>query len=501
LSPAGNLTYTRNTLGQVTQIVSTNPAYTQSFTYDSAHRLTQVADSRGNKSLNYAYSPGGLLNSLSDNQSNRTDYLYDGVGRLIGLWAPNYGYMAFSHDAGGRLTEKWFPNGVTANYAWNPDGSLKQLVNRATSSTILSQHDYVYDGVGNRANHTENIAGASSAWSYAYDELNRLTQANNGVQTETYGYDRFGNRVTKQIGAGTPTVGVFDPANQLLELRSGSVGGAILSGFVYDADGNLTKKCEGGTVTRSATDCTGSTATNLTWDALNRLAQVAKTGLSTETYAYDHEGRRIAKTVSATQTNYLYNGPDIHGEYSAAYATQAIYVHGPNMDDPLIRLTGTTNDPNATASYYHQDGLGSIVGLTNNVGTTLGTQRFDAWGNKVASPVTVPSYGYTGREPDATGLVQYRARYYDPSIGRFISKDPAGMPDGVNRYAYVANSPTNYVDPTGLRAADPLSTWIANASGGYIDLSGRGLTSAKQNLGQVNQYMTADAGAYINGQL
>ncbi|CAG0971993.1 partial Toxin subunit YenC1, partial [Anaerolineae bacterium] len=71
------------------------------------------------------------------------------------------------------------------------------------------------------------------------------------------------------------------------------------------------------------------------------------------------------------------------------------------------------------------------------------------WGNKTASTGTVPQYGYTGREPDATGLVFYRARYYHPGIARFASRDPMGMADSVSPYAYVANNPVNYVDPTG----------------------------------------------------
>lgn len=86
-----------------------------------------------------------------------------------------------------------------------------------------------------------------------------------------------------------------------------------------------------------------------------------------------------------------------------------------------MRLTGSTGDPTATASFYHQDGLGSVIGQTTQSGATQGLQRFDAWGNKTQSSGTINQYGYTGREPDATGLIYYRARYYDPSIGRFIS--------------------------------------------------------------------------------
>jgi YD repeat-containing protein len=66
----------------------------------------------------YAWSPGGLLNLTQDESGHSTDYLYDATGQLIGIWATNYDFLAFSHDAGGRLTEKWFPNGTTARYVY-----------------------------------------------------------------------------------------------------------------------------------------------------------------------------------------------------------------------------------------------------------------------------------------------------------------------------------------------------------------------------------------------
>jgi len=59
-----------------------------------------VTDSRGNKTITYNYSPGGLLNTMTDNESHRTDYKYDGVGRLSGIYAPNADYVAFKEFQG-----------------------------------------------------------------------------------------------------------------------------------------------------------------------------------------------------------------------------------------------------------------------------------------------------------------------------------------------------------------------------------------------------------------
>jgi RHS repeat-associated protein len=123
------------------------------------------------------------------------------------------------------------------------------------------------------------------------------------------------------------------------------------------------------------------------------------------------------------------------------------YVHGPGIDEPLAMENGNV------AYYYHADGLGSIVALSNASGRVAQAYEYDAFGrlhdrmNAVKQP-----YTFTGREWDReTGLYYYRARYYDPEIGRFTSKDPIGINGGdVNFYAYVGNNPVNYSDPYGL---------------------------------------------------
>ena len=91
------------------------------------------------------------------------------------------------------------------------------------------------------------------------------------------------------------------------------------------------------------------------------------------------------------------------------------------------------------------------MAVSTATGTTDGTQRFDAWGNKTTvTGAAVATYGYTGREPDASGLTYYRARYYDPASRRFTQRDPIGYNEGdINLYGYVGNNPINYTDPTG----------------------------------------------------
>ncbi|MBN8772182.1 MAG: RHS repeat-associated core domain-containing protein, partial [Thiobacillus sp.] len=382
---------------------------------------------------------------------------YDATGRLSSVAAPNGETIGFTYDAGGRLVEQRLHSGQRTTQSWFEDGGLKQKQN-LFNTTVLTSHLYTLDNQGRRSGQTENIGGTTKSWSYIYDNLDRITTASDGT-AETYGYDIFGNRRSK-TKSGTTTAYLYDNAHQLSEVRSGSDTGTLIGAAVHDADGHMTKLCENGTVTKTTTDCTatgtGATTLALVWNALDHLNTATRTGANAiaESYAYDDSGRRISKTSAGTTTSYLYDGDAIHAEWSGSISGNpaAAYVHGAGIDEPLVRLTGTTNSPGATQAAYIQDGLGSVVGLANQAGTLTANQRFDAWGNKTTSSGTVPQYGYTGREPDATGMVFYRARYYHPGIARFASRDPMGMVDSVSPYAYVASNPISLVDPLGLEA-------------------------------------------------
>jgi len=136
------------------------------------------------------------------------------------------------------------------------------------------------------------------------------------------------------------------------------------------------------------------------------------------------------------------------------------------------------------------------VAVSDQTGTATGTQRFDAWGQMLASTGTIPQYGYTGREPDETGLVYYRARYYDPTIGRFTQRDPIGLHGGINQYAYVGGNPVNLTDPDGLTPLDPASTINLVAANTYVptltDTASAIITAGSQALKGTVQGAVAD---------
>ena len=204
----------------------------------------------------------------------------------------------------------------------------------------------------------------------------------------------------------------------------------------YDYNGNATSK----------TDSTGTT--NYSWDFENRLTSVTLPGSGgTISFKYDPFGRRIYKSSSNGTSIYAYDGDNLIEETNSSGTAVARYSDGLNIDEPLAMLRS------AATSYYHADGLGSVTSLSNAAGALAQTYTFDSFGKQTASSGSLTNpFQYTARESDSeTGLDYYRARYYDPSAGRFISEDPIRFEAGVNFYAYVRNNATGFRDPTGTK--------------------------------------------------
>ena len=171
------------------------------------------------------------------------------------------------------------------------------------------------------------------------------------------------------------------------------------------------------------------------------------------TFAQSHMVNRVVLHTSNFFNPAVYRPSDltVYAKDSQDQWQQQAQVNG--NTDQIIDIGFNAVETTAIRVRISAPASGNVTLATEleiyNASGSAVTQRFDAWGNVTASSGGIPHYGYTGREPDDSGLIYYRARYYDPRIGRFTQRDPLGFIDGVNRYVYVANTPVNAIDPSG----------------------------------------------------
>jgi RHS repeat-associated protein len=313
------------------------------------------------------------------------------------------------------------PNGLKSIYAYDNLSRLQSVLHQS-GSTTLDGAAYGVDNAGNRTSRTPQPAGTTT--NFGYDNIYQLLSATQGGTTaESYTYDSVGNRLS--------SLGV-SPYNNNSSNELTSIPGTT---YTYDSNGN------------TQTKVVGSNTTTYAWDFENRMSSVTLPGSGgTVSFKYDPFGRRIYKSSSSGTSVYAYDGKNLIEETNGTGAVVARYAQGENIDEPLAMLrSGAT-------SFYHADGLGNVTSLSNAAGALAQTYTFDSFGKQTASSGSLTNpFQYTARESDTeTSLYYYRARYYDPSSGRFISEDPERFEGGIDFYRYVSNNSPNRSDPFGL---------------------------------------------------
>jgi RHS repeat-associated protein len=212
-----------------------------------------------------------------------------------------------------------------------------------------------------------------------------------------------------------------------------------------------------------------------------------------ESFQYDPLGRRVAKSILTTTTRYLYDGANPVQELSGSTPTANFIAGGV---DEYFQRTDSVG-----AANFMTDVLGSTLALTNSSGTNLAQYTYEPFGNTTVNGGSASTYQYTGRENDGTGVYFYRARYYSPTLQRFISEDPIGfLGSGPNLYAYASNSPTNFGDPGGtIGGVLPVWSWLfgpgaGNPLPGRKD-NGSGSVGTDKDTTQPNPVLTLVADA------
>lgn len=414
---------------------------TLTYGYDARNQVTQVHDSALNETLRYSYDGVGNRATMTDADGVVWRYDYDESDNLISLEDFGGVVTTFSYDAAGRLTRstpRGGHPGVDLSLSYDQAGRVTGLTNASRDGgTTFADFVYAYD---ERFHVTDVTVGGIADFGallgetgYSYDAVYQLTGFTwPDGSGESYDYDAAGNRIVRTPSGGGPARGYYDETDRLT--YGGNDGNTH---YTYDRRGNLLTKSTGGEVT------------TYTWDDQNRLVRVDLPDGSQASYVYDALGRRIGKTLSdGTVVRYLYDGPNLLQTFDNRGRTLAKYAHALTVDHPVsMRRDGQTY-------YYLYDRRGSIIGLTDGAEDLEASYVYDPWGNVVGGEdggIENP-FRYTGREHDLeSGLAYHRARYYDPGVGRFISRDPIGLAGELNPYAYASGDPVNRVDRDGLQ--------------------------------------------------
>jgi RHS repeat-associated protein len=361
------------------------------FTYNNANRLTDVRDVY-DQPIHYEYNQSGNLTSITYPGNKTVSYAYDDADRLITVtdWLNNV--ISYEYDTAGNLIKTTYPDGSTIINQYDDANRLTAMTDyRMADLTVNAVSNYTLDALGNR----EEIS--------FYQPLDVMPspQALNGK----YGFD---NRLLETYGSTT---------------------------YTSDANGNLISR-------------TGSSPATYTWNYDNMLTDVAITGGNTYHYKYDGLGNRVSKRVNTTETRYIIDplGSMVLAETDDSGTITAYYVYGLGL---ISKIT-----PTDQTYFYHYDGLGSTIAITDSSGNIMNKYAYDAYGkvvSQVEDPLVPNPFKYVGKYgvmDDGNGLLYMRARYYDPEAGRFINKDP--IEGDLNLYTYVGNNPINHRDPTGL---------------------------------------------------
>lgn len=404
------------------------------YSYDTSYRLLTV-DQLYRGSVTYTYTPTDRVETMAITGGPTSTYGYYPDGSLRSInWSILPGNFLYQYRLNGQYDTITFPNSQMRAYTYDDQGRLTQVANTHPSAGDLGTYGYGYDVdattgaqmLGQRTTMTT----AAGQTKYHYDGLYQLTGVDypnaapfNG-EADGWTYDFIGNRQTNTVNSSTQNYTYFTSGTKVNRLQSDSV-----HTFDYDNNGNATSD---GTYSFS-------------WDAANRM-RVLSGGTPTYTYVYDAHGLRTTKSVGGTATYYLYDGQNLVAEKTSGVNTY--YLFGPGIDEPLAQ------SQNSNITFYNVDGLGSVTSLNDSTGAIQQTYTYDAWGNVRATTGTLANpFTYTARESGQSaeaGLMFYRARYLQPSIGRFISEDPMGFKAGPNFYRYVFNTPIKLNDPLGL---------------------------------------------------
>ena len=369
--------------------------------YDERDFMVAITYPDG-KGFDFEYDDSGRRTRRTDRDGYVLEYLYDDAGRLERVSdGTGRELVRYWFDPAGRVSAEAKGNGTRSTFERDPVGRIARVVHFAPDDSVSSWLEYTYDAAG-RPISIERQEGVTI---FGHDLAWQLFSVVHSDEREVqYTYDPAGNRLAMNDG-GVVTPYAVDAMNRC------TVAGTVSLG--YDADGNL--------VSRTGPEGT----TTYAYDAENRLVLVHSPGGETWEYGYNALGQLDSVTHDGATTRYLLDPGglvDVAAEYDDDGSLVARYVHGLGL---AARV-----DPDGNLAGFNFDALGSTVEVTGPDGGVANSYFYDPFGGMLSTVETIPNpFRFVGRQgvmAEPTGLLNMRARRYDPGLGRFTSEDPIG---------------------------------------------------------------------------
>ncbi len=480
--------YNDSLLRQTLTLLQPNgPALTQSYGYDSDWRLTNIVSS--------------LAGAFS--------YFYPGANREVQqLNLPNTSYITNTYDNLGRLQATVLKN--STNAVLDSEAYQYNSAHNRTQQTFAAGNyvSYGYDALGELLSAQGKESGGSSRWqeqfTYGYDPAGNLTARTNNALVEAFTFSN-NNQITTAARTTTMTVaGQVQGTPTGVTVTANGDGGqaATVYGDGSFARAGVTLNDGANTFTAVATDNKGRQATNtvtawlpasstFTYDAngnltgdgqrsfeyddANQLTAVQVANAWRSEFAYDGLGRRRVRTEKVWNgsgwtisqvVRYLYDGMVVIRERDGNNVPQITYTRGLDLSGRLQRAGGIGGllartdhqeafvNPQLATTFYHSDGGGNVMMLVDGYQHVAAQYHYDPFGNLIgeSGPLADANvYRFSSKEFAVNaGLYYYGFRFYDPSLQRWLNRDPIGERGEINLYRFVTNDPINKLDPLGL---------------------------------------------------
>ena len=429
-------------------------------------KLTKNKDVVKNYSYDSADNKSAFKVKVGDATKLSLSYEYDGSSRLIAVKdSEGNQAVSYAYDTEGSLSKRQAANGLQTTYGYDYQNRLTSMTNE-TGKGVVSKYSSTYLKNGQKAEEVSTVMdkngkSTKKTAAYTYDMLGRITrETKTGREDISYTYDANNNRKQMTIGNKT-TAYQYNKNDELLRTDTLHTDTEKNDVVIYknDKNGNQLATVNRSEIPAEAKDTSyidvdvtlGDNQLNDNvvnhYNALNQLTETLTKNYKVS-FTYDAEGLRTGKMVNGEKTVYVWDGDQVVMELSKGGAVQKRYIRGND-------LVYADKGENTEKTYYVTDMHGNVVQLLDESGNVTKTYEYDSFGNEVKPEKKDENpYRYCGEYYDKeTEEVYLRARYYEPSVGRFITRDTytgeSNEPLSLHLYTYCENDGVNAWDPSG----------------------------------------------------